>query len=83
MRAEKTLSAALRADIRGVRLRTLFNRQGETHRHAIQSLSTMPASAGNVSSMHPFQSRWSYVALLFLAAGVVVSAFTLVNPYSY
>lgn len=62
---------------------TLFNRQGETYRHVAQSLSTMPASTGNVSIVHPFQSRWSYVALLFLAAGVVVSAFTLVNPYSY
>lgn len=43
----------------------------------------MHASAENIRVMHPFQSRWSYVALLFLAAGVVVSAFTLVNPYSY
>jgi hypothetical protein len=43
----------------------------------------MDASAENIRVMHPFQSRWSYVALLFLAAGVVVSAFTLVNPYSY
>ena len=43
----------------------------------------MNTSAVNVRVMHPFQSRWSYVALLFLAAGVVVSAFTLLNPYSY
>jgi hypothetical protein len=48
-----------------------------------RDLSTMNASAENIRVMHPFQSRWSYVALLFLVAGVIVSAFTLVNPYSY
>ena len=51
--------------------------------HVVQSLSTMHASAENMSDERPLQSRWGYVALLFLAAGVVVSAFTLASPYSY
>ena len=37
----------------------------------------------NMSFVHPFQSRWGYVALLFILAGVFISAFKLASPYSY
>lgn len=36
-----------------------------------------------MSVERPLQSRWGYVALLFLAAGVCISVFTLASPYSY
>jgi len=43
----------------------------------------MSARAENVSFVHPLQSRWGYVALLFLLAGIFVSTFKLASPYSY
>jgi hypothetical protein len=43
----------------------------------------MNTSAENVSFVHPFQSKWGYVALLFLLAGVFVSTFKLASSYSY
>jgi hypothetical protein len=45
--------------------------------------SPLSTKTENVSFVHPLQSRWEYVALLFLLAGVVLSAFKLPNPYSY
>ena len=43
----------------------------------------MSTKTDDVSFMHPLQSRWAYAALLFLLAGVVLSAVKLPNPYSY
>lgn len=43
----------------------------------------MSTGAENASFVHPLQSRWGYVALLFLFAGVFISAFKLASPYSY
>ncbi|MEO7861367.1 MAG: glycosyltransferase family 39 protein, partial [Nitrospirales bacterium] len=43
----------------------------------------MSASAGNVSFVHPLQSKWGYAALLFILAGISISAFKLSSPYSY
>jgi len=43
----------------------------------------MSTKTDDVSFMHPLQSRWAYAALLFLLAGVVLSALKLPNPYSY
>jgi Dolichyl-phosphate-mannose-protein mannosyltransferase len=43
----------------------------------------MSASVDKVSVGHPLWSGWGSVALLFLVAGVFVSACKLTNPYSY
>ena len=46
-------------------------------------MSTRSTSAENVSLVHPLQSKWGYIALLFILAGVSISTFKLASPYSY